>query len=92
MNQLKKASLSLSPSFRQNGRNKKKKWDQKTAFYFVNCKIIKPPAKRKKEEEKKRKKLQTKIELGGFGTSSPPSDHYTTEAVIPKLRKIKQIW
>lgn len=59
------------------------------AFYFVNCKIIKLSAKRKKEEKKKkRKKLQTKIELDGFGTSSPPTDHYTTEAVIPEIRKI----
>ena len=49
---------------------------------------MQPTAKRKKREEKKRKKLQTKlIDLDGFGTSSPPSNHYTTEVVIPKSEK-----
>lgn len=49
---------------------------------------MQPTAKRKKKRRKKqRKKLQTKIDLDGFGTSSPPSNHYTTEAVIPNSEK-----
>lgn len=48
---------------------------------------MQPTAKRKKKKKKKRKKLQTKIDLDGFGTSSPPSNHYTTEDVIPNSEK-----
>ena len=56
MNQLKKASLSLLPSFRQNGRNKSKIDIKKKAFYFVNWKIMQPTAKRKNKEEKNKEK------------------------------------
>ena len=45
---------------------------------------MQPTTKRKKKEEKKKRK---KIDLDGFGTSSPPSNHYTTEAVIPNSEK-----
>lgn len=48
---------------------------------------MQPTAKRKKRRKKQRKKLQTKIDLVGFGSSSPPSNHYTTEAVIPNSEK-----
>ena len=45
---------------------------------------MQPTTKRKKKEEKKKRK---KIDLDGFGTSSPPSNHYTTEDVIPNFEK-----